>query len=121
VAFSVIALGWHFPSDAAGGFLLATGEALVIAAALAAYPGRRRVPERVERIVDRAAGIGLSAAALGGILLGGAFLTSTAITRRTDLVEFAREHTMVIPVAGGLVLAAVALLGVASSLISSRR
>jgi membrane-associated phospholipid phosphatase len=121
VAFSVIALGWHFPSDAVGGFLLATGEALVIAAALAAYPGRRRVPERVERIVDRAAGIGLSAAALGGILLGGAFVISTAITRRTDLVDFARAHTLVLPVAAGLVLAALALLMGAGSLMSSRR
>lgn len=120
VAFSVIALGWHYPSDAFGGFLLATGEALVIAAFLAAHPDRKHVPARVERLVDRAAGLGLSAAALGGILIGGAFLVSTAITRRTDLVLFAREHTLVLPVGGALVLLAVLLLGVASSLFPSR-
>ena len=44
VAFSVIALGWHFPSDAVGGFLLASGWALVLMAGLAyldeRYPAR---------------------------------------------------------------------------------
>jgi len=121
VAFSVIAQGWHFPSDAAGGFLLATGWALVIAAAVAAAPGPRRVPERVERAVDRLTGIGLGATALAGVALAVAVTVALVLTRLQDLAGFARDHTAVLPVAAALVMAAAGLLAAASSLLSTRR
>ena len=47
IGFCVITLGWHFPSDVVGGFLLATGWTLVIAAGLRA--ASERWPEQAGR------------------------------------------------------------------------
>jgi membrane-associated phospholipid phosphatase len=45
VGFSVVSLGWHFPSDVLGGYLLAAGWALVLVAALRrASPRELRAP-----------------------------------------------------------------------------
>ena len=47
IAFCIVILGWHFPSDVVGGFLLATGWALVIAAGLRS--ANERWPEHAGR------------------------------------------------------------------------
>lgn len=116
VAYSVIALGWHFPSDAVGGFLLAAGWGLVLMAALVAlderYPartGRTRVAESVRTATERVTGIGLAAVAgAGAVVVAGA--TFFAATRPGGLMALARDHTGLVVVAPSVALAAVVLL-----------
>ena len=128
VSYSVVALGWHFPSDVAGGFLVATGWALVIIAAIRL--AARRWPERtvrdgaraaLERATDRAAEAGL-AAALGALaLVGGLGAVAVLLFRRSELVGFAAAHTTATVVAGALAVCAAALLaGVVTALVRGR-
>jgi hypothetical protein len=76
---------------------------------------------QMERVVDRAAGLGLSAAALAGVALATAVTIGVLLTRLPDLAGFARDHTTTLPVAAALIVAAAALLGAASVLLSTRR
>ena len=118
ISFCIISLGWHFPSDVAGGFLLATGWALIIAAGLRyanerwpEHAGRTRVTATLQRVADGAATLGTAALALlvvAGVVLVGATLV---LTRPSDLVDFADEHTALVAVGAGLALAAAVLLG----------
>jgi membrane-associated phospholipid phosphatase len=119
VGFSVIALGWHFPSDVAGGFLLATGWGLVIASALRAaaarWPegtGRSRGAVMLREGVDRVAAVGLFAAAIVGLGLAALVTATLLLTRLSDLVDYADRHTAFVVVAAALGASAVGLLGV---------
>ena len=118
IAFCVITLGWHFPSDVVGGFLLATGWTLVIAAGLRAanerWPeragrtrltavapeGRRRRHDARDRRPGAARGRG-----------GGSCRRDADPRSPGDLVDFADEHTALVAVGGAVALAAAALLG----------
>ena len=101
VSFSIVSLGWHLPSDVAGGFLLATGWSLVLLAGLRAAArvvpersGRSRVAAVSRSVVDRVAAVGLVATAAAGaaffvvaiglVLGAGAMLAGLAglLTRR---------------------------------------
>lgn len=116
VGFSVISLGWHFPSDVAGGFLLAAGWGLAIAAAarLAAlrwpeHTVRVRVTGRVRRATDAAMAMGLAAlAALGVLLL--LVAGAAAVVAGIDPVDVARGRTAAILVCSALAVLALALL-----------
>jgi membrane-associated phospholipid phosphatase len=126
VAFSVIALGWHFPSDAVGGFLLASGWALVLLAGLAAlderFPartGRTRAAATVRKVTEGVTAVGLVALAAAG-LLALAFIAFVAIVQPGGLLGVAERHTGLVIVAPLVAAAAVLLLsGVA--LFSKRR
>jgi len=126
VAFSVIALGWHFPSDAVGGFLLASGWALVLMAGLAyldeRYParsGRTRAQASVRAATEGLTAVGLVALAVAGalvLLLAALF----AVGQPGGLMGLAERHTALVVVAPSVALAALALLsGVA--LLSRKR
>ena len=118
IAFCVITLGWHFPSDVVGGFLLATGWTLVIAAGLRAanerWPeraGRTRVTAALQKAVDGVTTFGIAA-------LGMVVAAAVASRRRDadprppgDVVDFAGEHTALVAVGGAIALAAAALVG----------
>lgn len=126
VAFSVIALGWHFPSDAVGGFLLASGWALVLMAGLAvlderlpARTARTRAAASLRTAVDRVAAVGLLAAAGAGVLAL-VLVTLVFATRPGGLIGLAESHTGLVVVAPSVALAAVALLG-GITLLSRRR
>jgi len=127
VSFSIVALGWHFPSDVVGGYLLATGWALVLLAGLRAaqarYPERHlrsRLAARVRTVTEGMAAVGLVTvmAALATVLavVGLALVGS----RLPDLVDYARDHTAFMAVAGGVSLSALTLLA-AMALASMRR
>jgi membrane-associated phospholipid phosphatase len=114
VGGSVVAWGWHFPSDVLAGYLLATGWALGFTALL--YEADRRHPAsgrwtstRLARASDRIAtgGLGLAAvaaAAAAVLATAGAVLADPGAAG-----AFAHEHTAFVVVAGGVAAAAVAL------------
>jgi membrane-associated phospholipid phosphatase len=112
VGFSIASLGWHFPSDVLGGYLLATGWTLVLVAALRELDRRypeRAGPSRWNAAVDRVTAGGIAAGAvavLATALLAGAVVL---LTRTPQLADFAVDHTSSALVLAGLTAAAVAL------------
>jgi membrane-associated phospholipid phosphatase len=125
VGASVVAGGWHFPSDVVGGYLLATGWALGLVAMLGEADRRFPATDRwaataVGRAFDRTAADGLAVAALGGA--AGAALV--AIVRLAadpgGVTGFARDHTTSVAVAAGVASAALALPAALAALLGWR-
>jgi len=117
VSLSVVALGWHFPSDVAGGFLLATFWALVLLAGLRAaearWPeriGRGRLAGAAQAAADRVAALGLGVAAGAGALVLGVVGTATVVLRGGDVLAYVHDNTAMITVAAALMLSALGLL-----------
>jgi membrane-associated phospholipid phosphatase len=112
VSESVMLLAWHFPSDVAGGFLVATSSALVTLAALRAagerWPERtgRKAAKRALGAADPYAAAAIVAAFVVALLAG----VTVAAGERT--LEFADRHTLA-------VLAAVAVAAMAAALPAS--
>jgi membrane-associated phospholipid phosphatase len=71
VSYSILVLGWHFPSDVLGGFLVAGGWTSLAVAAL--WAAEARWPERSAR-----AAVGRAAAGLGDLLAPAAILALSA-------------------------------------------
>jgi membrane-associated phospholipid phosphatase len=114
VGASVIAWGWHYPSDVLAGYLLATGWALVIAAALQEadrwLPARdRSASAALARASDRVATVGLTVTAVVAVGLAGLVGIVAIAVDPSGASCFAREHTSFVAVAGALTAAAVAL------------
>lgn len=117
VSFSIVAFGWHFPSDVVGGYVLAAFWALVLLAGLRAadqrFPersGRRRLAVASRSATDRVAAFGLGVAAVVGasvLALAGA---AVLLLRGGTLLGYLQTHTATIAVAGALMVAAVGLL-----------
>lgn len=126
VSFSIVASGWHFPSDVVGGYLLASSWALVLLAGLRSAD--RRFPERSGRgrlavarcaAVDRVAALGLGVAAVTGAVLLVLAGAAALVLRRGDLLIYLQTHTTTFAAAGALAAAALGLLG-ALTLASAR-
>jgi membrane-associated phospholipid phosphatase len=86
VATSILVLGWHFPSDVLGGFMVAAVFAFgAVAAArqLADRDGARSGP--------LTARVALPPPSF--LLAGMAIVATVAVARHGDLVQFARDHT----------------------------
>ena len=117
VSFSVVSMGWHFPSDVIGGFLLATGWTLVLLAGLrvleARYPeraGRGALARRSRAVVDAVSGAGLVALVVAGSIAVVVVGLGIVFFRLSDLVGYAADHTVFFVVAALLILSAVVLL-----------
>lgn len=126
VSFSIVSLGWHLPSDVAGGFLLATGWALVLLAALRVAnellperSGRSRVAAVSRSLVERLAAVGLTAVVVAGALAA-MVVVVVVVFRLPDLVGYAQDHTAFFAVAAGLVLSAGALLAGLAGVLARR-
>jgi membrane-associated phospholipid phosphatase len=127
VSFSIVASGWHFPSDVVGGYLLATGWALVLLAGLRAaqgrYPERHvrgRLAEGVTRATERAAALGL-ATAVAALAAAAAVVALAVIAfRLPELMNYARDHTAFVAVAGAVSLSAMGLLAVLTGAMTRR-
>jgi membrane-associated phospholipid phosphatase len=104
VAYAILTLGWHFPSDVFGGYLVAATYVLLAVATIAAserrWPSRQGV-EAGSRPVDLLPALGF-ALACGGAAAG------LALARPHTLVDYATNHTTF--VAGALAIAALAAL-----------
>lgn len=111
IATGVIALGWHYPSDVAGGFLISlAGAALVAAAAVMLGGAPSPAPAgAVRRSVAFAAAALLLAAAMGIVALA-ALPDESAGT-------FVRMHTPFVVFCGGAALLAIASVGLFVQLI----
>ena len=127
VSFSLVAEGWHFPSDVVGGFLLATGWALVllavVQAAEARYPERHlrsRLATSLRTATDRAAAVGLVTVVLALVVAGGVLALALLSSHLPELKGYARDHTASVAVAGGISLSALALLAALTSAMSRR-
>src|SRR5213082_304151 len=110
VSFSIVAMGWHFPSDIAGGFLVAAGWGFLALAGLRAaairWPehGTMRKAARDAIAAPSASTLaraGLAVAAIGALV---------AATRAGQIAGFADRHTTAVAVASLLAVGAGALL-----------
>ena len=114
VGASVVAVGWHFPSDVIAGYLLATGWALTIFAGL--HEANRRVPATdrwarttLARASDRIATGGLALLAVGAAAAAVLGTAAYVLADPSGASCFARENTGFVVVAGGIASSAVAL------------
>ena len=117
VSFSIVSLGWHFPSDVVGGYLLATGWALVLLSGL--LWANARWPQRTwrtglaagsRRAVEALAAVGLAAILVGTAVALAAAAVVAVVMRPTDFTAYAQDHTAFLAVAGAIALSATALL-----------
>jgi membrane-associated phospholipid phosphatase len=103
VSYAILVLGWHFPSDVIGGFLVAALWTLLAVAALNALELRR--PTRARQPAPAGA-----LDTLGPLVLGGAsaaLAVAVALQRPRAVADYAVAHTTF--AAGAAVIAAVAL------------
>ena len=126
LSYSLVSVGGHFPSDIVGGYLLATGTALVLLAGLRAagarYPEReerRKAVVVARRWTERVAAIGLAAGLSFGVLVVGALVTAAAF-RGPQIADYARANTTFFVAAAALALSALVLLGALTSVLSRR-
>lgn len=116
VSFSLLSLDWHFPSDVVGGYLVATGWALAVLAALRLAADRQAAPADRARARfgrDLAVAVAGAAAVLGALGLG------LALPHLDRVVDYAARHTAFAAVAAAIALAATAL--VAAATVASAR
>ncbi len=106
VSYSILALGWHFPSDVLGGFLVAMTWTLAAVAGLLWLEQRRPSVARDPRIRSRPVD------AIGPIALGSAgaaVVTLIALSRPDEVAQYAAEHSTFVVGAGGIAGSAVLL------------
>lgn len=111
VSYSILALGWHFPSDVFGGFLVAMTWTLAAVAGLVwleqKRPSRAREPRRATGRTETLGPIALGSA-------GAAVVTAITLSRPEAVVRYAADHaTFVIGASGIAALAVVLVLGLA--------
>jgi len=100
VSYAILALGWHFPSDVIGGFLVAAMWTLLACAALVAYEGPKEI--RHER-----PGEGAVAVTVGAGLA--AIIFVVAVARPAQLSTYAQQHTSFFVVASSIAVLATGL------------
>jgi membrane-associated phospholipid phosphatase len=108
VAYAVLVLAWHFPSDVIGGFLVAATWALGVLAALAALERRR--PSRAA--AESAAGMVPALAPLAVAAAAGAAAVAVAAARPEAARAFALAHPTFVVGAAAIAGAAAALAAV---------
>jgi hypothetical protein len=108
VSYALLTLGWHYPSDVLGGYLVS---ALWMTGAVAALRAAgERWPARSGREAAVRWGTALAPAGIGALvpLVG---LAAVALTRPDGAVRYAAAHTAFVFVAAALAAAAAATAG----------
>jgi membrane-associated phospholipid phosphatase len=120
VGLALPILGWHYPSDVAGGYLLAGAWSLIALAAERKAAQRWPEPGTIRGAARRA----MSAPPREAVLLVLALIATTAITlsvpRADKIAAYADAHTAVVVVAASLAVCAAGVLG-AIAAIANRR
>jgi membrane-associated phospholipid phosphatase len=101
VSYAILALGWHFPSDVIGGFLVAAMWTLLAVAALVAVEGPKESRARGP------GGEGVVAVTMGAGLAAVVFVV--AVARPTQLSTFAHAHTSFFVVSAAIAVLATGL------------
>ena len=107
VSYSFLALGWHYPSDVLGGFLVAGSWTLLAVAAVSAADARKPRPEkpRTGRRLSVREAVAAPAAAMAGALV---LAAPVALARPHEVASFAQGHQAF--VAGAMGIAVLGLL-----------
>lgn len=110
VCYSFLELGWHYPSDVLGGFLVATTWTLLGAAALSLYEARRPSQIRTTTAERPALSLGQALTPAVALLLGAAVLVGVvALARPHAVLDYARVHETFVIGAAGIAAAGVTL------------
>ncbi|HET6506021.1 MAG TPA: phosphatase PAP2 family protein [Baekduia sp.] len=104
LAYSILTLGWHFPSDVFGGYLVAS--AYVLTAISIINASERRWPSRRGAEAGTRPGDGVPAVLVGLLAAGAA--CGLALARPHQLIGYAADHTTF--VVGALSIAGLAAL-----------
>jgi membrane-associated phospholipid phosphatase len=106
VCYSFLELGWHFPSDVLGGFLVAATWTLLGAAALWWLDARRPVRRRELSPTGRPQfSIGEALAPAAALILAGLFLAGVvALARPHAVIAYANAHGLFIVGAAAIAL-----------------
>ena len=116
VAYAILVLGWHFPSDVIGGFLVAglwTAVAVAAVARLDELRPPRAEPVRRSPIAARAPGVLVGAALLGAFLI--------ALDHPRAIANYAQEHHAFMLGAATIAALAAVLTAAASVVTTARR
>lgn len=114
VGVALVALGWHYPSDVVGGYLVSTAWAACVAAVLV-LAGRRKTGVRAPGEVSQWQ---LGAAA---VLIAAGFGAAVAVaaSRLPELVDMGRAHTTFFVASGALGLLSLVLAAVTAALLQT--
>jgi membrane-associated phospholipid phosphatase len=107
VAYAILTLGWHFPSDVFGGYLVAATYVLLALSAMAFSERRwpsRRGAEAGSRPVDLVPALGIALAGAGAA-------AGVALARPRALLDFVSTHLTFVAGALGIAVLAVVLAG----------
>jgi membrane-associated phospholipid phosphatase len=115
VSYALLSLGWHYPSDVVGGYLVAASWAGAAVAALRAAEARwpERPGRRAPGWVFSRAESGALACTLAGLAL--AMAASVAAWAPDRALHFVRLHTIFVIGAGLIALAGLAVAGVVAA------
>jgi membrane-associated phospholipid phosphatase len=106
VSYSFLTLGWHYPSDVFGGYLVATAWTLLGVAVLFTARARRAQGAVNAQVPSLAQALRPPAAAmLGALLLGGL----VALARPHQVISYAQTHTAFVVGAAAIAAASLAL------------
>jgi membrane-associated phospholipid phosphatase len=117
VCYSFLALGWHYPSDVLGGYLVAGFWTALAVAALSAADARwpaRTGREAAGRLLSRVQARALTAALAAMVLVAVVLVAVIAPDRALD---FVRGHTLFTVGAAAIALASVAVSGVVAAIL----
>jgi hypothetical protein len=121
VSFAIVSLGWHYPSDIVGAYMVAATWTLLLLAALRA--AEQRWPDRgsMRDAARRALGTKDALRALAGaVALTCAAVAGIGLARVDRLARFADEHTVATAAAMAISLCAAAVVA-GVTIVSSRR
>jgi membrane-associated phospholipid phosphatase len=116
VSLSLLVLGWHFPSDLVGGYLVAAAFCFLVLAGLRAIPG----PERSSSPATNghpSRGLPL----IGAVLGAGLIATVVLLPRAGEVATYAETHPAAIGAGTMVLLSCFALLAAVTAVAMSRR
>jgi membrane-associated phospholipid phosphatase len=116
VSYSLLSLGWHFPSDVIGGYLVAAGWTGLAVAALSLREARSpavAVSPPLPKL-DRASAVGLL------VVVGLAAIAALIVLSPERTFEYVRDHKVFSAVAGAIAAAGVAVAGTVALMLGDR-
>lgn len=113
VGVALVALGWHFPSDVAGGYLVSMAWAALVVAALAVSKERTSGARPLIPPLGIAAGLLVLALAFASAV-------AVAVSRHPELLDYGRLHTTFFVASAALAALSLVLVGAVAAVAGSR-